>query len=84
MILNAKDAEPKPVLVPLGVKPGTQAITPEVVRTAWGKDYAAGVPRPHKDSDAQDVLEVISLDPNDDRDFSDAKVLKTLKVGKTR
>src|SRR5262249_42958382 len=55
-ILNAKNPEPKPVLVPLGVKQGTQAITPEAVRTAWGKDYALVFHDRAKDSDAQDVL----------------------------
>jgi hypothetical protein len=82
-ILNAKDADPKPVFVPLAVKKGTQAVTPEVVNTAWGKDYALVFHDRAKDSDTQDVLEVIALDPNGDRDFSDAKAIKTLKVGKS-
>lgn len=82
-IINAKDAEPKPVFVPLAVQKGTQAVTPEAVNTAWGKDYALVFHDRVKGSDAQDVLEIVALDPNGDRDFSDAKTLKTLKVGKS-
>lgn len=82
-ILSAKDAEPKPVFVPLAVKKGTQAVTPDVVNTAWGKDYALVFHDRAKDSDTQDVLEVIALDLNGDGNFSDAKVVKTLKVGKS-
>lgn len=36
-----------------------------------------------KDADAEDILEVIALDPNGDGDCADAKSVKTLKVGKS-
>lgn len=83
VVLNAKDAEPKPVLVPLTAKQGTQAITPEVVTSVNGKAYAMVFHDRIKDADAEDMLEVIELDPNGDGDFSDAKSAKTLKVGKS-
>lgn len=82
-ILDAKAAEPKPVLVPLAVKKGTQAMTPERVTTAGGKEYALVFHDRAKDSDAQEVLQVIALDPNCDGNFADAKSVKTLKVGKS-
>lgn len=82
-ILNAKDAEPKPIFVPLAVKKGTSPTTPEVVNTAWGKDYAFVFHDHAKDVDAEDILDIIALDPNGDGHFTDAKVLKSLKVGKS-
>jgi hypothetical protein len=83
VLLNAKDAEPKPVVVPLGVKKGTQAVTPEVAVTADGKAYAFVFHDHAKGVDVEDALEIVALDPNGDGDCSDAKVVKTLKVGKS-
>jgi len=82
-ILNAAAAEPKPVFVPLGVKKGTQAVTPEVVETAGGKVYALVFHDRLKDSDAADALAVIDLDPNGDGDYADACAAKTLAVGRS-
>lgn len=83
VLLNAKDAEPKPVVVPLGVKEGTQAVTPEVAVARDGKAYAFVFHDHAKGVEVEDVLEVIALDPNGDGDCSDAKVVKKLKVGKS-
>jgi hypothetical protein len=83
VLLNAKDAEPKPVFIPLGVKKGTQAVTPVVSVTPDGKAYAFVFHDHAKDVDVEDALEVIALDPNGDGDCSDAMVVKTLKVGKS-
>jgi hypothetical protein len=83
VLLNAKDAEPKPVVVPLGVKKGTQAVTPEVAVARDGKAYAFVFHDHAKGVEVEDVLEVIALDPNGDGDCSDAKVVKKLKVGKS-
>jgi len=83
VLLNAKDAEPKPVVVPLGVKKGTQAVTPEVAVTPDGKAYAFVFHDHAKGVDVEDALEIVALDPNGDGDCSDAKVVKSLKVGKS-
>ncbi len=83
VLLNAKDAEPKLVAVPLGVKKGTQAVTPEFAVTADGKAYAFVLHDHAKGVDVEDAPEIVALDPNGDRDCSDAKVVKTLKVGKS-
>lgn len=83
VLLNAKDVEPKPVFIPLGVKRGTQAVTPEIAVTPDGKAYAFVFHDHAKDVAAEDALEVVALDPNNDGDCSDARVAKALKVGKS-
>ncbi|MFO0938690.1 MAG: hypothetical protein U0798_19480 [Gemmataceae bacterium] len=83
VILNAKDSQPKPVFVPLAVKKGTQAVTPEVAVTADGNAYAFVFHDHAKGMEAEAALEIIALDPNGDGDCSDAKVVKKLKVGKS-
>ncbi|HEY1189358.1 MAG TPA: hypothetical protein VGE74_17020 [Gemmata sp.] len=83
VVLNAKHPDPKPVFLPLAVKKGAHAGTPEVVTSADGKTYALVFHDRVKDSDAADALEVIALDPNGDGDFSDAKSVKVLTVGKS-
>lgn len=83
VLLNAKDADPKPISVVLGVKKGTQAVTPVVAETPDGKAYAFVFHDHAKDVEVEDALEIIALDPNGDGDCSDAKVVKTLKVGKS-
>ena len=82
-LLNARDAEPKPVFIPLGVKPGTQAVTPVVAATPEGKAYAFVFHDHAKGVEVDDVLEVIAPDPNGDGDYSDAAVVKTLAVGRS-
>ena len=71
------------MFVPLGVKKGTQAVTPEVAVTPDGKAYAFVFHDRAKDVEAEDALEVVALDPNGDGNCADAKVVKTLKVGKS-
>lgn len=83
VVLNAKQTDPKPILIPLGNHKGTQALTPEVVTTVDGKVYAMVFHDRIKDADADDMLEVIALDPNGDGDLSDAKSIKTLKAGRS-
>ncbi len=83
VLLNAKDVSPKPIMVALGVKKGTQAVTPEIVVTPDGKAYAFVFHDHAKDVEVDDALEIIALDPNGDGDCSDAKIVKSLKVGKS-
>ena len=67
----------------LNVKKGTQAVTPHVAVTPEGKAYAFIFHDHAKGVDVEDALEIVALDPNGDGDCSDAKVVKTLKVGKS-
>jgi hypothetical protein len=83
VLLNAGEAEPKPVAVPLGVKKGTRAVTPVVAVAADGTAYAFVFHDHAKGVDVEDALEVVALDPNGDGDCSDAKVVKTLAVGRS-
>lgn len=83
VLLDARDAEPQPVFVPLGVKKGTQAVTPVVATTSEGQAYAFVFHDRAKDVAAADALEVIALDPNEDGGCWDAKVVKTLAVGRS-
>ena len=85
VLLNAADADPKPVFVPLAGKDGTKPVTPHVV--AGGKSPLAFVFH-HRDKDADekvtDTLDVVALNPNGDGSFADAKLLKTLAVGRSK
>ncbi len=84
VLLDAKQPEPKPHFLPLGVKKGSQATTPEVVVSFEGKAYAFIFHDHAKDVDVEDLLEIVALDPNGDGNCNDAKSIKTLKVGKSQ
>jgi hypothetical protein len=83
VVLDAKAGEPKPAFVPLASKKGTAAVTPECVTAPDGKPYAVVFHDKKKDADAEDVLEVIALDPNGDGSFADAKSARTIAVGRS-
>ena len=83
VLLNARHAWPKPLYIPLTVQKRTRAVTPVVVTTAEEKAYAFVFHDQIQDTDGEDSLEVIALDPNGDGDCADAKSIKTLKVGKS-
>lgn len=81
VLLNAKEADPKPISIPLVVKKGAQPITPIIATTRDGKAYALIFHDHPKDLDVQDTLDVIALDPNGDGNCADAKLVKSLAVG---
>ena len=83
VMLDAKAKQPTPVNVPLGVRKGSHAITPVVASTQEGKAYAFIFHDRVKDAEVKDMLEIVALDPDGDGDFRDAKVVKTLEVGKS-
>ena len=83
VILDASQAAPKPVTVPLAAVKGTQAVTPKVVTTPGGKPLALVFHDRVADTDTQEMLEIVDLDPDGDGDFADAKSLKTIGVGKS-
>lgn len=84
VVLDASAADPKLVAVPLNGKDGHKPLTPVVVAAKGGKNPLAFV---FHDRDAEskidDLCDVIALDPNGDGKFADAKVLKTIPVGKS-
>lgn len=61
-------------------KPGLRLGMPECVTALSGKNYAMAF-QSKRAGDAVEQLTIIDLDPNQDKDFSDAKVEKTMDVG---
>lgn len=81
--MDAKAPSPQVVTVPIDVKDGLSLVTPRVVRTRSGKRYAF-LFQDRKEGDIQEKLTIVDLDPNGDRDFSDASVAATLPVGASK
>ena len=66
------------------VADGLKLMTPETV-LSLGRRYAFLFhDRTDPDSDIQEKLTIVELDPNRDRDFSDARELQTLSVGASK
>jgi DNA-binding beta-propeller fold protein YncE len=75
-------SKPKLRLVNLGLPAGEglSLVTPVAVKTNDGRKLAM-VPHDRKQSDNQEKVSVIDLDPNKDSDLSDAKLVSTIDVG---
>lgn len=83
-ILDARAESPQPWFVALPVPPRTQPTTPIIADTAYGPLYALVFCDRIPPADTVDeVLHVIDLDPNRDGKLDDAKLIKTLKVGRS-
>jgi hypothetical protein len=83
-LINAASAQPALVKVKIPVADGLQLMTPDTV-LSLGKRYAfLFQDRTDADSDVQEQLTVVELDPNRDRDFSDARVKATIPVGASK
>jgi hypothetical protein len=74
---------PTVVKLPIAVEEGLSLTTPEVVLAAGGKRYAF-LFHDKKEGDKQEKLTIVDLDPNGDRNFSDAAISKTLPVGASK
>lgn len=80
-LINAGLTEPRIVKVPIRVADGLKLTTPKTV-LSLGKRYAfLFQDRTDAESDAQEQLTIVELDPNRDRDYSDARVKTSLPVG---
>lgn len=83
-LVNAALSQPKVVRIPIDVKDGLKLSTPKTV-LSLGKRYAfLFQDRTDSASDVQEQLTVVELDPNRDRDFSDARVKLSLPVGASK
>lgn len=83
-MVNAALTEPKIVKVPIDVTDGLKLTTPKTV-LSLGKRYALLFQdRTDPDSDVQEQLTIVELDPNRDRDYSDARVKTSLPVGASK
>jgi len=79
-LIDASAAEPSVVKLTIDTPDGLALTTPTTTVTAAGKRYAF-LFQDRKEGDVTEQLVVVDLDPNADRDLSDAKVVKTLPVG---
>lgn len=82
-LLDAKPAHPIRVSLPLSGRKGMKARTPEVVTTPEGRAYAFVFHDHDKGTDVADLLDVVALDPDGDGDARDARVARTLPVGRS-
>lgn len=81
VLLDASSKEPTAITVKLNGQQGHKPLTPNIV-SKDGKKPIAFVFHDHAaDEKIDDVCDVVSLDPNGDGKYDDAKVVKTLKVG---
>jgi DNA-binding beta-propeller fold protein YncE len=83
VLLDTRQKELTAQLVPLSVKQGTLALTPTVAVTPAGKTYALICHDVVKGADATDALEIVDLDPDGDGQFTDARSVKTLTIGRS-
>lgn len=79
-LIDASAEQPSVVKLPIDTPDGLSLTTPTTVVTAAGKNYAF-LFQDRKEGDLAEKLVVVDLDPNADRDFSDAKVVKQIAVG---
>lgn len=82
-LIDATTAKPSVVKVPINVADGLSLVTPEVVATASGKRYAF-LFQNKQEGDVKEILTIIDLDPNRDRNFSDAAITKSIYVGPSK
>lgn len=82
-MIDAKAAQPSVIKLPIDVADGLSLTTPEVVLASGGKRYAF-LFQDRKESEIQEQLTIVDLDPNGDRNFSDARIAKTIPVGASK
>ena len=83
-LINAAMPTPSVVKLPIPVADGLQITDPQVV-LSLGKRYAFMFQdRIDAASSVQEMLTVVELDPNRDKDFSDAVVKQTIPVGASK
>jgi hypothetical protein len=81
VLLDARQDQPQPIVVPIPCKKENRLVSPAVIQTARGRSLAFVFHDHDKSVQADDYLTLVDLDPNQDGDCTDAKVLRTLPVG---
>ncbi|MCA9010077.1 MAG: hypothetical protein KDB01_10040, partial [Planctomycetaceae bacterium] len=76
---DATAAQPTVVKLPIDTAVGLSLTAPEVVLASGGKRYAF-LFQDRQEGEIQEQLTIVDLDPNGDRNFSDAAVAKTIPV----
>ncbi|MCG6158229.1 hypothetical protein [Rubinisphaera margarita] len=81
-LVDSKADDPEVMKLPIEVADGLSLTTPQPILTAAGKRLAI-LFQDRKVGDGEELLTIVDLDPNGDRDFSDAEVARTIVVGPT-
>lgn len=81
VLLDGAAPSPSPVFAPLNGAAKHKPVPPVVVAAPERPPLALVFHDHEKGVEVADRLDVIALDPDEDGDFSDARVLKTLEVG---
>jgi len=81
VLIDATETTPSSHIVPLKADAGAKVVTPQVVTSAKGELLAMTFHDHEGEGAKDDVLQIVSLDPDRDGDYRDAVPLKSLKVG---
>ncbi|EAQ77286.1 YncE family protein [Blastopirellula marina] len=82
-LIDATATEPTIQKLPLETAEGLRLTTPRILETPSGLKMAFLFQDRH-DGDAEEQLSVVNLDPDRDGDFSDAKLVKSMPVGRSK
>lgn len=82
--INAVSNEPEVRKLDLKMKAVNKATTPTVVTTVSQQSFALVFQDHDARVEADDYLSIVSLDPDQDGDYSDMKLLKTIPVGPSK
>jgi len=82
-LLDSQANPPNLIKLPIPIADGLKLTSPKVVLASGGKRYAF-LFHDRTESDVQEQLTIVDLDPNGDRNFADARIAKTLPVGASK
>jgi hypothetical protein len=82
--LNAADAAPTAVKLPLPMAEGNRPAGLEAMRTSAGIPLAFVFHNHAQNVEAPNLLSILELDPNNDGNYADARVAQNLEVGKCK
>lgn len=83
-LINAALSQPTVVKLKIPAADGLRLTTPETVLSLGNRYAFVFQDRTDAESEVQEQLTVVELDPNRDRDFSDARVKATIPVGASK
>jgi hypothetical protein len=83
-LIDVAQANPAVVQVPLDMADGNRPAGLTMAISRGGKPLAFVFHDHAQDVEAPDLLSIVELDPNSDKDFADAKVAAAIAVGRAR
>ena len=81
-MLDAASAKPSVQSLDIEVKEGSRLTTPKLIQSRTGGKFAM-LFEESPSGDNEELLHIVSLDPNRDGKFDDAMIKKTIKTGKS-